>query len=130
MHKSGGLAAAVFGLLLLGESTSAASASAAYPPLLDPRDSYSALGRSPAMEAIAPERRQIGAAARLLPCIPITWTAEAGPSLRAGGAGQGRGWRSGSAADAAGLERLGFCIAGLKQSSASRCEMTAAVALR
>jgi hypothetical protein len=38
--------------------------------------------------------------------------------------------RSNSAADAAGLEQLGLCIAGLKQPSARRGETTEAVALR
>jgi hypothetical protein len=78
------------------------------------------------MEAIVPERRKIGAAARLLPRIPITRTAEAGH--RSGPEGPAKEGRSGSAADAAGLERLDFCIAGLKRSSASRGETTAAVA--
>jgi len=36
--------------------------------------------------------------------------------------------RSNSAADAAGLERLGLCIVGLKQPSASRDQTTQAVA--
>ena len=39
-------------------------------------------------------------------------------------------YRSNSAANAAGLERLGLCIAGPKHSSAGRGETTEAVALR
>jgi hypothetical protein len=44
--------------------------------------------------------------------------------------GSADGYRSSSAADASGLERLGSCIAGVKQPSARRGETTEAVALR
>jgi hypothetical protein len=60
------------------------------------------------------------------PRDPITRTAEPRRSTRARGVG--RRLESNSAADAAGLERLGLCIAGLKQPSARRAETTEAVA--
>jgi hypothetical protein len=52
------------------------------------------------------------------------------PDARSGPEGSADGQRSNSAADAAGLERLGLCIAGLKQPSARRRETTVAVALQ
>jgi hypothetical protein len=64
-----------------------------------------------------------------LPHNAIARSAEAGRSFRAGGVRPGRR-RIKSAADGAGLERLGFCIAGLKQPSDSRGETTEAVALQ
>ena len=63
------------------------------------------------MEAIAPERRPIGAAARL-PCRRFDHVDGRGGSIAPGRRGRPRGWRSGSAADTTGLERLGFCVAG------------------
>ena len=50
------------------------------------------------------------------------------PTIDPGPSGSADAWRSNSAADAAGLEQLGLCIAGVKQPSARRSETTEAVA--
>jgi hypothetical protein len=64
-----------------------------------------------------------------IPRISITRTTKAGRSLRPGGRSDAAE-KSNSATDAAGLERLGLCIVGLKQPSASHDQTTEAVALR
>ena len=84
------------------------------------------LGRSRALEAIAPDRRRVPAAARLLSAHSDHAVGRRGIAL--GRRGRPMPRRSDSAADAAGLERLGLCVARLKRPSAGCRETTEAVA--
>jgi hypothetical protein len=85
------------------------------------------LSQSRRLKAIAPEGRGSALLRHSFPRIPITRPAKPGRSLRPGGRADAAE-KSNSATDAAGLERLGLCIARPKQSSASHDQTTEAVA--